>query len=118
MFLFLSLSRLFFIWGDFFLFGVTFFRWCDFFVCGATFFIWRDFFYLARLFFIRRDFFYLARLFLFARLFFIWRDFFRCCSFEDRFLIAGSNTCVLQYLSNMAEEIAVEVENELEKASI
>jgi len=33
------------------------------------------------------------------------------------FLIAGSNTCVKQYFSNMAE-IAVEVENDLEEASI
>ena len=33
------------------------------------------------------------------------------------FLIAGSNTCLKQYFSNMAE-IAVEVENDLEKASI
>ena len=99
-------ARLFFIQGDFFLlgatflFGATFFYSARLFLFGATFFHWRDFFLFGATFFIRRDFFTMARLFAVAH-----------------FLIAGSNTCLKQYFSNMAE-IAVEVENDLEKASI
>ena len=82
-------------WRAFFYFEETFFYLARLFLFGATFFNRRNFFS------VRRNFFFtMARLFAVAH-----------------FLIAGSNTCVKQYFSNMAK-IAVEVENDLEKASI
>ena len=84
-------------------------------ILKRLFFIWHDFFYLARLFLFGATFFLFgATFFLFgATFFFTMARLFAVA----HFLIAGSNTCVKQYFSNMAE-IAVEVENDLEKASI
>ena len=98
---FFNLAPLFFNLARTCSFGATFFNLARTCLFGAT------IFNLARLFLIWRDSFNLARLFLFGATFFA----------VAHFLIAGSNACVKQYLSNMAE-IAVEVENDLEKASI
>ena len=97
---FYCLARLFFIQGDFFCIRSDFFIWRNFFFSARLFFTGATFFLFDATVFIRRDFFTMARLFAVAH-----------------FLIAGSNTCLKQYFSNMAE-IAVEVENDLEKASI
>ena len=91
--------RLFFYLARLFLFGATFFIWRDFFLFGVTFFIWRDFFYL-------RDF------FLFGA------TFFAVAHLKTAFLLRAQTPVCCSNLSNMAEEIEVEVENELEKASI